>query len=508
MNNQNQNNNTNINPAMNFNFPNQAEHSTPEQSQTPVGNQTLGSVVSSIPTAESVNPQPINPNPEPQVNIQTLSSVVSNIQPVQNSNQPNSIPANPSTQINKQSVNQANTELGGTVPSQQLPPDEKIKKKTSPIVVVALILLLLVIGGGLLYYFVLDTPKRIFNVAFNNLYEKVKSESKPANLKYTNYDLSLNAVTNNEKYKPYTELINNIKINATSGLNDNNQFILNGMINYNDGELLNINLLYENNTSYLKVSNLLDKAIKIDLSKDEDEENYNPDFNTDDYNQIVDSVLNAYKSSLEKANYKKELVSLDGKKVKKFTLKIDGAFIESLYSNLSNDQGFLTNLSKITNKSTNEIVEEINKAVNEYENNDEEVSIYTALLNNKFIKLVFISDKNQLSITPNGDIYNYEIMENNKITYKGYVKYNKIATNSNLTFNIMMQDELTTITFNCSTIAVDNIEPLDISNAIDYESLTQEDYAKIQENANKNQTFQTFLNDIGMNEKDLTALTA
>ena len=360
----------------------------------------------------------------------------------------------------------------------------------------------------MLYYFVLDTPKRIFNVAFNNLYEKVKSESKPANLKYTNYDLSLNVVTNNEKYKPYTELINNIKINATSGLNDNNQFILNGMINYNDGELLNINLLYENNTSYLKVSNLLDKAIKIDLSKDEDEENYNPDFNTDDYNQIVDSVLNAYKSSLEKANYKKELVSLDGKKVKKFTLKIDGAFIESLYSNLSNDQGFLTNLSKITNKSTNEIVEEINKAVNEYKNNDEEVSIYTSLLNNKFIKLVFISDKNQLSITPNGDIYNYEIMENDKITYKGYVKYNKIATNSNLTFNIMMQDELTTITFNCSTIAVDNIEPLDISNAIDYESLTQEDYVKIQENANKNQTFQTFLNDIGMNEKDLTALTA
>ena len=476
--------------------PNPAPAPVPEEVVAPTPTVEVANTASETP-AEQVEPAA----PAPL----TLGTVVANTNPAPTAEvaspqapaeapAPAPAPAEPTVDANSpQQVTDNNA----------LPPsEEKPKKKMSPIVIIALALLLLVIGVGLLYYFVLSTPKKMFTHAFDS-FSKQLNTTAPSNLKYTTINLGGSLSTENETYKQYGDLISKVKINATYGESDN-KYALNGMVTYDDKELLNLNLLLDENAIYVKANNILNKVLKITLKEDSSI----PDVDIKDYEQIKKSLLNAIDKALDKGNYKKELVTLDGSRAVKSTLKIDGPFAEEIYNILSKDTAFLDSCAKVSGEEVSKITEEMKKELDEYKDKSEEVAIYTTLLKNELLKLVYTSDKEEFTLKPSGNNYNYEIKEENKTTYKGYVKYKNVGTNSTLIFNIEIPEEKTTALISLNTLAVDSLDVLDITGATDADKLTEEDTNELIGNLFKNEAVKTLLNDLGMKESDVAGLIA
>ena len=302
------NGNTPVNPgAMSFNVP-PTEGSVPQQAPNVVTEPVTNNVNQASPVApannmsmqsalanSTPNATPVNVPPTPNVEAQQPASGNSNVSlgTVVNSgitmSEPiNEIPAG---------GNNNNVTLGANpLPTEETTnaniPDEPVKekKKTSPIVIIALVLVLLV-GAAAAYYFLLETPKSIFSRAYDGLLSQIK-ENQNLNNSYISYDLKLNINSENEEYKQYSEIINNIGINGTTGYNDTTKSLTsNNMITYKSSELVNLSLLVNDKTTYLKLNNILDKVLKLDL--DEPGESVVPsvDTNFNDYLDIQNTTL-------------------------------------------------------------------------------------------------------------------------------------------------------------------------------------------------------------------------
>ena len=457
-----------------------------------------------LPTQE-VNQNNLNIQQTSPVNNMPLSNMNGNGIPNVNNNINNEMPNtpnNPQVLTNNQ-TNQlpADTTNVGNVSNSNFT-EEKAKKKTSPIVVIAAIMLLAV---GLLsgYYFILDKPNKAFSVALDKLLQSVKVESVKNN--YTNYNIGFNIITENQEYKEYANIINKLSLDVTLGLDNNSNVISNGLINYNNSELLNYSAFYNKDTAYFKANNILDKVIKVDLSENTNVPSSNSSsLNETDLNTIRDSIILAIKNAMNSANYNKELAELNGKRVKKYTLIIDKAFIDNVATSLSNDTNFLNSTSKLTEASVDNIKNSLNTSNEKIETT--EVSIYTSIIKNDFLKLELSNSNSKLTMVKDNDNYNYEYAENNKVIYNGYVTYKKIGNDITFNLNINAVEEAVTININTTLAPFDDIAALDTSNAIIYTELSEEEMTNALAKLQNNQALQSLMNDLGLNEDNINNL--
>lgn len=480
-------------PNMNFSIPNADNNGAVEN--TPVSENTQ--VISAIPNAS----MPVQNDMMGTVN--NLNNTI-NPQPVGSINQPNdtaSIPNNPQ-------VMPTNTLDNSSVSNDSvLSEEEKPKKKISPVVVIAAILVI-VVGLAAGYYFLLETPKKVFGVAYDKLMSSIKSNQNGIN-GYVNYNLSLNVNSDNQMYKPYLDIINNISLNGTSGLDkDGKSIVANGMLTYKNNQLVNLSMFVDGNTNtgYVKLNGLFDKVLMIKEDASSSDVASSIDTNPGDYVELENSILSALEKTLDGANYKKELVALNGSRVTKSTLFIDKQFLQGFYDNLINDAKFLSNYAKITGNTTDEVKKELDKSINELEANNELLVIYTSLIKNEFLKLEFISDTDKLTVNKNGDNYNYEITEDNNTVLNGSINISKVADETNLVFNANIIDEAINFTMNCTYSIVNDIDKLDTTGAVDVNTLSEEDTNQLMSNFMSNQAFMELLSDLGLGDDDMLAL--
>ncbi len=365
--------------------------------------------------------------------------------------------------------------------------------------IIIIILLLLVVGGGLLYYFVLDNPKTIFTTVANSFLDKTDVEE--IKNKPVNYTLGVDIISEDEDIKELAEIINQIKLEGTTGLQAN-MTILNGVINYKNEKMLDYNLQIDsdNNVMYAKFADLYENVLKIDLSTNETVTSSNVDVDKKDYEQVMSSLKTAIASSLESANYKKEITKLNNQNVKMVTLVIDKTLITGVYNKLLQDSKFMESYAKITSMTQEEITDDFNKEIADVKDIEGSISLYLTLLKNEFLKLTYSYDKDSLTISKEDNTLNFNISESSVTKYDGSIKINDVSGKKIVMAKVTSTDDNLTVNINATYSTVSDIALLDTTNAVSYDELSEEDMMEIILKAAKNEALMELLEDLGLTD--------
>ena len=454
-------------------------------------NQPLGNMPN-ITLGQVVNNEPVQANSMPQ----TVGQAVNEVTPPMAPPQPVSNPA-PQSPIQQPSMPPAEAPQtigqAQSMPTQASPTDanqgeEKPKKKPVALIAV-LILVLLVAGAGALYYFVLDNPKTIFTTAANKALSK-------ANV------VQANVIAEDKNMKELLDVINHVKLEGMIGTQADTT-LLSGVINYKDEKLLDYNLQVDsaNNVLYAKFADLYENVIKVDLSSEEETDSTsNIDVDTSDYEQVLSSVKESIISTLETANYNKEVTKLDGKNVKKVTLTIDEAFLSNINNKLLSDDKFMTSYAKITGMTKDEITDEFKQTLEDYKGSNETISLYLSLLGNEFIKCEYVSDDGTLAVSVDGDAYKFSFSEASTTKYEGTFKVSDISDKKLVAVSLTSVEDKMTVNINATYNTVSNVELLDVSHAINYEELTEEEMSDIILKLADNKALTNLISDLGLDD--------
>ena len=484
----------NVVPEINFNVSsNNAPMNEPLTLGSAVNNINVQPVANdAIPQNNVVAPQNVNEVPPVTMNNQGTNQNV-NVQPVTNDAIPqNNVVAPPPTD------------------SKEMMDDSFAEPRKKPIGAIIVIILLLLLAGGIAYYyFVLDNPKTIFSNAMDSLLSKNELLTETAKKENINFAADFKLTTQDQDAQKLYDVINQLTIKGKFGVDTNNKIVAgNAALSYKGNEFLNADYMLNNSdnpVAYAKLNDIFDKVIKFDMTSDDDMDDAtvsNFDANVEDYKQVYTSTIAALKSSLENANYRKEIAKINGTRVKKISLKIDNAFVNSFCQTLLQDNAFLTSYAKITGKQTSEITDEFNKEMADATENDETIALYLGLIKNEFYKFEYFSANNKdvVSIVKEGNQYSFEVTESYNLEYQGYVKVNDTGNEKSVTVVTSLIEEELAVETNVVYSKDDNITSLVTEEAVPYEELTEEDMNKIQESISKNKALNELLNDSGFLE--------
>lgn len=359
-------------------------------------------------------------------------------------------------------------------------------------------ILILLVGGLCTYYFVLNTPKKTYITIVNRI---SKTSSISNNKDSYNYKINTTIVSNKKDIQNILDVTNKIELSGTTKYN-NDILTGNNNIKYKGEELLDIiySLDLKNNTMYLKLNNILDKIIKINIPKEETTNNIN--INKDDYIKLINSIINNFKLSLDNANYKRTLTKINNSIVFKETLLLDETLSKELLTKLLHDDEFLQTYAKINNITVSEVSDELNNKLSNIDKDISTVSIYKTIINNEILKIELFNEDNSITINKEDNKYNYEIIDDNELVYKGFIKTEKTNNETKEIFDIELLKEKINLVFNITYSKNNNYNNiLDTNSSININDLSEEDITKILEYIDNNKTIKSFLDDLGLTEQ-------
>ena len=375
------------------------------------------------------------------------------------------------------------------------------KKKNFPLGLIIVLIILTVVGIVAYYYYIIDSPKNIFYVAFNNITKNIEidyTEYKTGNI---DYQLDMDFISNNEEYKAIANILNEISITGNSGVDfENHTTYLHINALYEQKDLLSFDSYFKDKFMLIKLNNIYDKVIKYELSE-EDKSIMDSIYEMSDMS-LSEKVINSLKSTINKtlknADYIKEYIKADEKYIKKITLSITKELSEYFYNQLLENKEFLDSYSKIENISKKDLIEKINQYKLELTDDITNISLYLSIFSNKLIKLEMINDIDRIVLTKENNDYNYKIYEDSIIMYEGSIFIEN--NNKELKLNLMLEDIeeqlIINIDFNSKIEYNKEVASLDIDKSINYESLTEADINKMSTNISKNETLKKMLEDI------------
>ena len=206
----------------------------------------------------------------------------------------------------------------------------------------------------------------------------------------------------------------------------------------------------------------------------------------EDYKIVLNSVHNAINNSLKDEYFTKKKVTVDGKKVNKNTLKLNKntytTIKKDIINSLLNDNKFLDSYSKISDQDVNEIKENLNDVLVEDDDFEEmDLSIYTKGINFEFVRFEISNASNQIVISSNDDIYNFEYFEDEQVIYDGSIKVD-IGSNY-VTYNISLNDKeeniSTDFTIKNSVEYNKKVTKKDVSNSVNLDDITNKEMNEI-----------------------------
>lgn len=283
--------------------------------------------------------------------------------------------------------------------------------------------------------------------------------------------------------------------------------LINFFLIENDKNLMNINGMIKDNKIYLSSKELYYKVIYYDYGSLLN----NSKFDSNDLEYLKDKVINGIENAFkdENINYETKEITINGKKenVKNSFYVIDKKSYSRIINNFIDtvkDDKSIEKISKITGKTQNDIQNFFNEyrsalekyASSDYDNEDIILNVYSRGITRKNIgfelklnkqeSIKYLKDSNYLLFSIANDEYDFMIeTKDNKTT--GYFNYydenilsfniDKVKENEyNMNFN---SQKLLSINMNIKYEELSNIEEFDISNAVKYENLSENDLNSI-----------------------------
>ena len=403
------------------------------------------------------------------------------------------------------------------------------ERKVWPIVLI--LIFILIIGAGCYYYFVLTKPISIIKRTLNTAYSKVEKISKLENSSSTKINTvsgKLNVIftSNNEEMNELNGLTANLDFGYD--LKDENKNYIDVNANLKNQKLFDAKMSLIQNKIYMDLKEAFSKVIYIENDDEEMSFDILGDINESDIYSLVEDELylvNLIKNSLikniseEKLSKKMLLKDINGKKVPavEVTYIIDYPEYKKLYKgiidDILSDNKAVNILSKISDESESEVRDDLSDSKEDLSELDLEGTININLtvdaITNKLIELDIKADKNTLTFTDISNEAKLELnaedglnismtideKENklfmdakmmNTIRFSITSKYENVSDNEgkiNLTFVMYDLEDIDKEMFNiASNIDVrlnEAIKPLDITNAVNADDLSEEDQQKV-----------------------------
>ena len=362
--------------------------------------------------------------------------------------------------------------------------------------VVFIIMLLLIAFLGYYYYFIIDNPKNIFTTIANKTFNGIKIDD----VNSVSYSLSINGKSEDNDINNILNIINKMSFEGIIGKDDNKQ-VLSGIINYEEKKLINYNLLLDMDdvsNLYAKFDNISDEIIKFNIDT---EELADYDKDTNNYAYVGNKIIDTIKDTIKDANYSKTIVKYKQEYVKKATMKINEKFISKVINELLQDDEFMEDYSKIVNADKSDVADMLNKIIDDAKNTDDELNIYLGMINNKFMKLEYVSLGSSIVIEKDNNKYNYVITEDYTEIADGYIKISDSNKKNKVLFSINDYEDKISLEMDFSYSLKDNdIKILDKSKATAIEEMNEEDMMEIIENISKNEALLKLIDDLGLSE--------
>ena len=189
-------------------------------------------------------------------------------------------------------------------------------------------------------------------------------------------------------------------------------------------------------------------------------------------------------------------VKLNGKHVRKSILSVDSVFLNSIYDELVSDNTFLTTLAKVSDKSTDQVKEDLKKDLDELADENAQIIMYSTIIKNEFLKLEVIASGDKLEIiAESSNTYEYTYTEAGKVKYSGYFK-----NNSGLfTFNVEVPDSDISVLLNVATSTFDSVTAIDTSDAVSYETLSEDEKNALMGKIMQSKGYSALMEDIASN---------
>lgn len=415
------------------------------------------------------------------------------------------------------------------------------------IVIVALITLaaywFLIRGSGStenIYYKAIDSLASSLNQNVTTVEENFQKPVK------VNSNITLNLKTSDSDMKKVFNILNNMELDMDIAMDYQNKIAnMDYNIKYNKNSLLNASMYLYDQDAYMDLKNLYNRPIKIsneEVPLDMIWKMY--DFES--YKTLITGITNALKSSL-KVNYfttKNETINVLGQNIKttKHILTLTPEDINNFYNDFYNylvsDQLVLNALAKITDSEIDEVKKVIESTIDNIAMSDETFVSEIYVSNSNTIEKVVIKvndsaltfnkvEENKFNIVTNSSdqeekVGELEIKEDgvsftiddadDELTIELSKNTSRIAMDM---FDAKMEIKLTTtdengnveITVNNSDLDANvkityekeetsNISKKSVSNAIEMDKLTQNDYNTIMQNIYSNSTLMSLLQSI------------
>jgi len=364
---------------------------------------------------------------------------------------------------------------------------KKTKKKKMMIIILVIIAIVLSLLAGIIFYFYnMTSPKKIFTT----IVDKISFNDISINNVRSELSLSLNTETNDE----IANLINNLKLNMTSHISNNNYYVkLNPT--YKNQNLIDADIYLDNNRTYLYLNEIYDKYIDIGTSSVEinDEEFEELEIYLSELKKEIKNILNSKYLSRET-----EKIEINGKEKKylKAIFELNESNSKEFMTNLKNNEKFMESFAKLNYSTVEEAKQQLKTSLNPGE--ELKIVLYIDLMSRNIAKadISIISSDEDLIVTliNNNDSFDFELKSSeNDTTISGNFKLEKKDLLNNYTI-ILKSNDGGNLTIKFSSKIEKNKELVlpNFNNAISINDINEEDYEQIMNNIIENDAIKEF----------------
>lgn len=390
------------------------------------------------------------------------------------------------------------------------------KKKHVFIKLIAILLIIgLFLGGGYYYYKnFYNNPKKVFEYVCEAIEKKLNNDKKELkNIEINgliNFDLDLGM-----EYQETTDIINNLSLQFNSQIDySNNISISNINTKYKEQKLINFKTFSDNDNFYFYLEDLFDKYIKIDKKQIIDTKEL--DKNKDSINIIMEEILMVLKNKLSNLEFIRtdDTILINNQKydVNNNYIKLKNGeinnFLLDILNDLSNNKKFINVLDKISDDEGKEIIDDLKKDIR----NDTIIATYQlSFYTKKNLHQDLISIRQFIDTQDEHNVMEVNIVKENDLNLKMYDEASSIELNFttkdnafNIDFTINASNQKMSMTANFNYKEISSIQKFDISNYIDINDLSEEDYNLIGENLGNNERLLEIYEEIENIEESIT----
>ncbi len=389
----------------------------------------------------------------------------------------------------------------------------KTKHKGLKIVLAIVLLLGLIAGGYFLYQYKFNNPKTIINnvleEAENNIIKNVK-ETKTDGKYYVDGHIKFESNISDNTFKILKDV--EALFNGQVDLNDK-LANLDFTTKYKEDKLVDFNLYYEDNATYLLLKDVYDKYIKFNSKEEVDETSSLPkvEISPQEAKTLLTSLIRSLREELNKLDFKKEAatISIDGKNIDVYNNYVElidnevSDFLKNFYTNLKNNQEFLSVIKNITGEDGKELIDEIIKSFNESEfKGIYKINFYTdkSLLNKKIVSVRQTISIGGVTISLNTDkISDDEIQISIAVPGIGYsVRIKKANSVVNVLLSINVGTEYINVDLSMSYESIKEVTKADVSKYKDADKITPKEEKEIKNKLKENQALLKLIDELNL----------